>query len=184
MFYRIKNERIYDYADYEYSEDCLYSEICTMKSFQENPDIYTLVNGKLAYVENYQTVIIQKRQEQFEQEFFRTSLGWIRRQVTMKDGTKKDFLADLLLPIKAGMEMGQDVKIITYNTPDYTREPSIGYMQTLQEIKSATPVFIQECLFQTVLDFGGIGVNIETITEENAEADTENMNAEGGNNGV
>ena len=155
MFYRIRNGKIYDYADYEYAEDCLYSSICTMCEFAKNPDIYTFADGKMDYISNYQEIIMRKRKEEFEKEFFNTSLGWIRRKVSMKDGSTKDFLADLLLPIKAGMEIGQDVKIITYNTPDYSVEPDSAYMKSLQVVKSATPEFIRECLFQTVQDFGG-----------------------------
>ena len=161
MFYRIKENKIYDFADYEYEQDCLYSDLCTMTQFQKNPDIYTIIDGILSYVPNYQDIIAQQRKDKFEKEFFETSLGWIRRQVTMKDGSKKDFLADLLLSIKAGIELGQDVKIITYKTPDYSKEPTQEYIESLQEIKSATSQFIQECLFQTVQDFSGIRENNE-----------------------
>ena len=75
----------------------------------------------------------------------------------MKDGSKKDFLSDLLLSIKAGLELGVDVRIITYKTPDFTKEPTEEYMESLQEIKLADLGFIQECLNQTVKDFGRVG---------------------------
>ena len=173
MFYRIVDNRIYDYADYEFNKDCLYSNICTMAEFQKNPDMYLIKNGVLDFVPNYQELVIQKRKEQFEKEFFNTSLGWIRRQVNMKDGSKRDFLADLLLPIKAGMEMGQNVEIITYRTPDFSKELDLYYIESLQEVKLANLEFIQECLFQTVRDFGGtstgvnIGVNIGVNPDAN-----------------
>lgn len=183
MFYRIKDEKIYDYADYEYDNACLYSDICTMNEFQQNPDIYELNDGTLELVANYQELIAQKRKEQFEREFFKTSLGWIRRQVSMKDGSKKEFLADLLLTIKAGMELGQDVKIITYKTPDFSKEPTLYYIESLQEVKSATPKFIQECLFQTVQDFGG-GIGIVVNNEMNDEAINDEPEIEGGDNGI
>ena len=95
----------------------------------------------------------QARKEKFEKEFFETSLGWIRRKVNMKDGSTKDFLSDLLLPIKAGIELNQDVKIITYKKPDFSEEISDNY-EALQEKKSATIEFVIECLNRTVLDFG------------------------------
>lgn len=155
MFYRIKEGKIYDYADYEYSDECSYSDVCTMDEYLKNPAIYTLVDGILHYVENYQEAIINQRKEQFEKAFFKTSLGWIRRAVTMKDGSQKDFLADLLLPIKAGMEMGQDVKIITYNIPDFSKELTPAYLESLQAVKFASVEFVRECLFQTVQDFSG-----------------------------
>ena len=95
------------------------------------------------------------RKNIFEKEFFNTSLGWIRREVLMKDGSSRNFLSDLLLQIKAGLEMGINVNILTYKLPDFTRELSDDYIITLQEIKSATPEFIQECLMQTVTDWEG-----------------------------
>ena len=95
------------------------------------------------------------REEKFKSEFFLTSLGWIRRKVNMKDGSTKDFLADLLLPIKAGLELGQSVEIITYKTPDFTLDYTEEYIISLQERKQATAQFIQECLARMVADFSG-----------------------------
>lgn len=94
------------------------------------------------------------REAEFNKQFFNTSLGYIRRSVTMQDGSKKDFLADLLLPIKAGLENGQNVNIIAYNKPsfDYDVTDWIVY----QHIEAATQKFIAECLQQVVIDFGGI----------------------------
>ncbi len=95
------------------------------------------------------------RQEIFEKEFFNTSLGWIRREVRMKDGSTRNFLSDLLLQIKAGLDMGVSVDILTYNLPDFTQELSDDYIKTLQVTKPATSDFIQECLMQTVADWEG-----------------------------
>ena len=111
--------------------------------------------GEAAVDSNYAIEKAQKRQQIFEQEFFQTSLGWIRRKVNMQDGSKKDFLSDLLLQIKAGLELGQNVQIITYSLPDFTQEITEEYMLTLQTRKNATLQFIQECLMQTVADFMG-----------------------------
>jgi len=104
---------------------------------------------------NYAAEKAAERKEKFESEFFETSLGWIRRKVTMKDGSTKDFLGDLLIPVKAGLELGQEVEIITYKTPDFTEEYTSDYIISLQERKAATAEFVQECLMQVVKDFGG-----------------------------
>ena len=105
--------------------------------------------------ENYQNELIEKRRANFEQEFFNTSLGWIRRKVNMKDGSQKDFLSDLLLQIKAGLELGQEVSVITYLQPDFSQNITEEYMVSRQERKLANADFIQECLVQTVKDFVG-----------------------------
>ena len=154
MFYRIKENRIYDFADYKYSEDCLFTKLCTTAEFEQNKDNYIIQNGQLEEIPNLDEVLAQKRQKQFEKDFFSTSLGFIRRKVNMKDGSTRDFLSDLLLPIKAGIELGNTVDIITYKLPDFSKELTADYLVTLQEKKSATLEFVKECLMQTVRDFG------------------------------
>jgi len=158
MFYRIKDNKIYDYADYEYASDCLSTNLCTMQSFQKNADIYEIIDGEIALASNYKEILAQKKQKQFELEFFHTSLGWIRRQVSMQDGSTKDFLTDLLLPIKAGMELGKLTQIITYKTPDFTQELTPEYMQSLQQFMCVNESFIEECLLRTAQDFGASSV--------------------------
>lgn len=113
-----------------------------------------LINGIPEINPNYEQEIFNERKTKFEREFFETSLGWIRRNVTMIDGSKKDFLSDLLLQIKAGIELGQDVQIITYSLPDFSIEIDDEYMISLQTKKSATLAFVAECLQRTVQDFG------------------------------
>lgn len=112
-------------------------------------------NGVPVKNPNYEAELAQKRKEEFEKRFFNTSLGWIKRSVNMKDGSTKDFLSDLLLQIKAGMDMGQAVEIISYSQPDFSNDLTEEYMLTLQQHKTATSGFIQECLARTVADFCG-----------------------------
>ena len=115
-----------------------------------------MINGVAEINPNYEEELSAQRENLFNREFFQTSLGWIRRQVNMKDGSKKDFLSDLLLQIKAGLELGQSVEIITYKQPDFSEDINEAYMQTLQEKKSATLEFVKECLMRTVSDFNGV----------------------------
>ena len=154
MFYRIRDGKVYDYANYKYEEDCLSTELCTMREFETNRENYTIENGQIEVIPNLEEKLAQKRKTKFEKEFFNTSLGWIRRKVTMADGSEKEFLADLLLPIKAGLDFGREIQIITYRTPDFNVDMTKEYMQTLQERKTATPEFVEECLIRTVMDFG------------------------------
>lgn len=129
----------------EETDDCLYA----LKANE------IMMNGKPAINPNYKEELSKARKEWFERSFFQTSLGWIRRSVTMKDGSKKDFLADLLLPIKAGLELGQEVEIIVYREPNFYIDLTQAYMETLQEHQNATMEFIAECLQQTIKDFKG-----------------------------
>ncbi len=156
MWYRVINDKLYDYADYKYEDNCKKTNLCTMKEFMTHPNKYVLQDGILVINLSYEQEQVEARKKQFNNEFFQTSLGWIRRKVNMKDGSTKDFLADLLLPIKAGLELGQKVVIITYKTPDFTIDYDEEYVISLQERKETTAEFIQECLMQTVADFGGV----------------------------
>ena len=115
-----------------------------------------MINDVPEINQNYEEELARQKENLFYQEFFQTSLGWIRRQVNMKDGSKKDFLSDLLLQIKVGLELGQNVEIITYKLPDFSKEINEAYIQTLQEKKPATLEFINECLMRTVSDFNGV----------------------------
>lgn len=79
----------------------------------------------------------QKEENEFNKQFFNTSLGYVRRKFTNKTGEVKDFLSDALPLLQAG------VQVLTY-----TRE--------LQQNKvTVTEQFINECKQQVLIDFYG-----------------------------
>lgn len=83
----------------------------------------------------------QEKQEQEEKEFnrkfFNTSLGYVSRDVHMKNGTVKDFLTDILPLLKVGI-------------------PVLVYTRQLEQSKvPATQQFIDECGQQLIADFYG-----------------------------
>lgn len=110
-----------------------------------------LVEGQVIKNPDYEAEQVQTRQKQFETEFFNTSLGYIRRKVTMANGDTKDFLTDLLPSIAMGTQLNQPVSVITYIEPDFTEE--ITDWVKYQEVKLATAEFIQECFMQLNNDF-------------------------------
>ena len=97
------------------------------------------------------------REDNFKTDFFNTSLGWIRRQVNMANGSTKDFLSDLLPIISMALSSGTATQIITYTLPDFTHD--IEDWTLYQEIKTVTPQFIQDCFNQLSADFGAINNN-------------------------
>lgn len=119
-----------------------------------NLDHYIYSNGQIILNPNYEQEQAEKRQSDFETEFFNTSLGWIRRQVNMKDGSTKDFLSDLLPAISIALNSGVATPIITYKTPDFTHD--IIDWTIYQEIKQVTPQFIQDCFNRLSADFGAV----------------------------
>lgn len=95
----------------------------------------------------------QAKKEQFNKDFFLTSLGYIRRKVTMKTGETKDFLSDLLPVISMGVNSGQAVTIIAYKEPDFAQD--VTDWEALQEQKIVTAEFISECFARLSSDFTG-----------------------------
>lgn len=113
-----------------------------------------LVDGEVVDdTEEYEQEQIQTKQTQFNQEFFLTSLGYIRRKVSMATGETKDFLSDLLPVISMGIQSGQTVPIITYSLPDFTQKLTTEYLESLQSVKNVTAQFVQECFLQLSNDF-------------------------------
>lgn len=94
----------------------------------------------------YEAKQAEERKKTFETAFFATSLGWIRRNVSMKDGSTKSFLTDLLPQLVVG------IPVLAYALPDFTKEVEIvDYQQKVV----VTEQFIQECKNQLYADFYG-----------------------------
>ena len=90
-------------------------------------------------VEEYKKQLALKRQESFEQDFFKITLNgvdmWIKRHVTMKDGTICSFLYDMAYWMEKnitaeGWPIGRG--FLYYATPDFTKELTPEYLLTLQ----------------------------------------------------
>ena len=123
-------------------------------SFNEDPDRYMWNGSEIVENPDYEQQQANKRRKQFNKDFFNTSLGYIRRKVSMKTGETKDFLTDLLPVISMAVNSGQSVTIITYAEPDFTHD--ITDLESLQEIKAETTKFIMECFNQVSTDFTGV----------------------------
>lgn len=63
MFYRIKENKLYDWADHKYADDCLYTDIITAKELEGYPNKVIVENGELILNPNF-----DKEQEQKERE--------------------------------------------------------------------------------------------------------------------
>ena len=103
---------------------------------------------------DYEEKQAQRREAEFNKAFFPTSLGYIRRSVTMADGSHKDFLSDLLPVISMGVQGGMPVNILTYDKPPFTEDVTDWTEYQHQVIVTAQ--FIQECFMQLSADFAPI----------------------------
>lgn len=150
MFYVIENNVLLKAENKEAL--AVYGNVKKLPSDYEQGK-YMVSSGELVVNPNYEAEQTQARQEQFNKDFFNTSLGYIRRKVTMKTGETKDFLSDLLPVISMGVNSGQTVTIIAYKEPDFTQD--VKDWEALQEQKIVTPEFVQECFMRLSFDFTG-----------------------------
>lgn len=80
MFYRIQNEKLLDYADFEYANNCLETNIITQTELDEHPDKVIVLDGVLVLNPNYETIEAAQRQADFESKFFNIpGFGWFRK---------------------------------------------------------------------------------------------------------
>ncbi len=151
MFYICEDNELLSYGSYKYNENCLETNIITEEELNAHHNKVIVQNGVLILNPNYEQEESQKRQAEFEKEFFNTSLGYIRRSVNMADGSHKDFLSDLLPTIAIGVSTGQAVNVIAYSQPPFDED--ITDWTPYQHIEVVTQQFIQECFQQLSNDF-------------------------------
>lgn len=99
----------------------------------------------------YVEIKAKQREEEFNRNFFPTSLGYIKRQVTMQNGVTKDFITDLI-PLMMDIP---GVPVIVYGKPDFTQEVTDETLLGLQKFVKSTPELIKECRAQAIIDFYG-----------------------------
>ena len=63
MFYRIKENKLYDYADYKYLDECLETDITTIEELQQHPNKVIVKDNKLILNPNYEKELEEKEKE-------------------------------------------------------------------------------------------------------------------------
>ena len=80
MFYRIKNNELYDYADYQYANDCLETNIITRSELDAHKNKVIVQDGELVLNPNYDEEEAAKREINFKSQFFEIpNYGWFRK---------------------------------------------------------------------------------------------------------
>lgn len=147
---------------------CLNAECVNIEVTQDvydNAEKYIYQDGEIILDPEYEAKQAQARQEAFNKAFFATSLGYIRREVSMLDGSAKTFLTDMLPLLIVGLP------ILAYNEPDFTQDVN---MVDYQKQVVVTEQFLAECKNQLIIDF--YGFNPMTI---NTDSETPSDEAEG-----
>ena len=123
---------------------------------------------------DYSNIMAQKREAEFNREFFRTSFGYIRRKAHMKDGSTKDFITDLI-PLMIGTP---NIPVIVYSKPDFAFEVTEETLIGLQSVIMSSPELISECKNQAIIDFYGYNP-MEILQQQNGELEIEEPEAQG-----
>lgn len=63
MFYRILNNKLYDYSDIKYSEECLFTDIITQVELDSEPNRVIVAEGILVLNPNYEEVQAEKERK-------------------------------------------------------------------------------------------------------------------------
>ena len=161
-YYTIQNNNILIAQNREALEQ-YYNNVYELPADYEK-DKYIVDGNVLVLNPNYEEEKEALREAEFNKAFFLTSLGYVRRAVTMADGSKKDFLSDLLPVISMGVQAGTPVNILTYDKPPFDED--VTDWTVYQHQVTVTPQFIQECFAQLANDF-------LPINEENNEDTTD-----------
>lgn len=66
MFYRILDNKVRDYADYEYAEDCLFTDAVTQTEYTLCPNKVLLVEGELVLNPNWEEEQAQKERQRLD----------------------------------------------------------------------------------------------------------------------
>ena len=117
-----------------------------LQAYKEKAYVIDGVLKNITGTEKDKELQAQAREKAFNQEFFETSLGYIRRNVAMQNGAIKSFLTDILPMLIVG------VPILVYSLPDFTKEVDIVQYQKRVNV---TEQFLAECKQRLLADFYG-----------------------------
>lgn len=140
--------------DYDEEGNVIGSHEITVTKHKQQTHKETVTVKALVLNPNYEEEQAERREAEFNKAFFNTSLGYIRRAVTMADGSKKDFLSDLLPAIFASVSAGKSVNLYAYDKPPFDED--VEDWTEYQHLVIATPQFINECFDQLGKDFAPI----------------------------
>lgn len=63
MWYRILDNKIYDYADWKYLDECKYTDVITTQEYDKDKDKIVVVNGEVYLNPEYQDILNEREKE-------------------------------------------------------------------------------------------------------------------------
>lgn len=113
MFYRIKENKLYDFADYEYADDCLETDIITQDELNQYPNKVIVQDDVLVLNPNFENEEEQKEKERI-QELFMTRSDFFDGTI-MAWGTDEDMLKPLIVAMVNSLPLDDKLKLKALN---------------------------------------------------------------------
>jgi hypothetical protein len=151
MFYRIKENKLYDYANYQYAEDCIETDIITQAELDEHPNKVIIEGGVLVLNPDYNYEEEEKREQDFKSKFFLIEgYGWYRKQPKGYQSAVESMnvlfnIANVTDGIQAGL-------IIFYQQPDFTK-PEECTEEWLVEHQIIQPAMTKQAFMSLYVSF-------------------------------
>lgn len=137
----------------------------------EDPLYYTWNGEEVIENPNYDEIKASQREEEFNANFFYTHLGYVKREVTMRNGAVKDFLTDLRSSLVVGLP------VYTYDKPDFTQEVTQEILMQGQHLERIDQAFLNECDNQFAIDFYGFNP-LENLVDNTTDETDNNIDEE------
>jgi hypothetical protein len=143
MFYRIRNNALYDYSDYKYSDDVLETDIVTQAQLDEDNNIVVIEDNVLALNPNYEEEQAQKRQKAFYDDFIEIEdFGCLRKKPKGYTSIVEAFNTIFNLVNVMG-SLPRDL-ITIYTKPDFTNKEQCTEIWLVQNSFMNTAMSIAE----------------------------------------
>lgn len=102
------------------------------EQIQMNPDKFEIVSGKLTDISDtqaYKNKVVLAKKKDWENQFIKTSLGWLRIDTTI--GDLLSLFNSFEIVARINQKLDSNI-ILFYSTPDFSKEASSGYILSLQ----------------------------------------------------
>ena len=146
MFYRIQENKLLDYADFKYSEDCLETDIVTKAELDAHPNKVIVSGGILVLNPNYDDEETAKRQADFESKFLTLAENKNYRLVPKGYANAQQSIdtVNALVAYSQGLTEQIAEKVIFYATPDFSKPEECTEEWLVEHQSHPEPMTLQQ----------------------------------------
>ena len=113
MFYRIEENKLYDFADYEYAENCLETDIVTQEELNQYPNKVIVVDGELVLNPEFEAEEEQKERERIA--MLSLTRGDVFRGLLQAKGITRTQIRTMIETNEALSEIEKEMALIDFD---------------------------------------------------------------------